>query len=92
MGKSNREELLERIIRDTLWMARRYADGRQSYATGMYNEAARLALKLDVIPVDNCDGTWWAEDSMGIRFSSLSDDEWKQMMDAKGKCVDDLQR
>jgi hypothetical protein len=38
---TRRLRALERIVADTLWMARRYADGRQSYATGMYNDAAR---------------------------------------------------
>jgi hypothetical protein len=31
------------IVRDTHWMAVRYADGRQSYAVGMCNDAMRKA-------------------------------------------------
>jgi hypothetical protein len=31
------------IVRDIYWMARRYADGRQSYAVGMFNDAIRKA-------------------------------------------------
>jgi len=32
-------EVLKYIIAQTLWMARRYADGRSSYAVGMLNDA-----------------------------------------------------
>jgi len=32
------------IVRDIFWMARRYADGRQSYAVGMFNDAIRKAF------------------------------------------------
>lgn len=44
-----RIEQLEKIVRDTLWMAQRYADGRKSYAVGLYNDAARAALRLGVV-------------------------------------------
>jgi hypothetical protein len=40
---------LRKIIRDTLWMACRYAHGRQSYAVAMYNQAAREAQALGAI-------------------------------------------
>lgn len=45
----SREQALMSIIRDTLWMACRYAHGRQSYAVGMYNEAARRAVALGAV-------------------------------------------
>jgi hypothetical protein len=32
-------QALKYIIAQTLWMARRYADGRSSYAVGMLNDA-----------------------------------------------------
>lgn len=38
-----------KIIRDTLWMACRYAHGRQSYSVAMYNEAARDANALGLL-------------------------------------------
>lgn len=79
---TRRLRALERIVADTLWMARRYADGRQSYATGMYNDAARLALSIDVLGTPP-DGTWWAEDAGGREFSRLSEEEWQQMKAAK---------
>lgn len=46
MKKSKRERQLEHIILDISWMARRYADGRQTYAVSMYNDAIQLAIKL----------------------------------------------
>ena len=36
---ANETEVLKRIIEDTLWMAQRYADGRSTYAVGMFNNA-----------------------------------------------------
>ena len=48
MSKSKREKQLETIILDMWWMARRYADGRMSYAPSMYNDAIDLAVKLGV--------------------------------------------
>jgi hypothetical protein len=56
---------LRKIIRDTLWMACRYAHGRQSYAVAMYNDAAREADKLGALenrpakhePIFAIDGT-----------------------------------
>ena len=32
------------VVRQTLWMARRYADGRNTYAVEMYNDAAKIAI------------------------------------------------
>ncbi len=31
------------VVSETLWMAGRYASGRQTYAVSMYNEARKLA-------------------------------------------------
>ena len=58
-----REKELETIIRDIYWMARRYADGRHTYAPSMYNEAIYKAqeLGLDLKP-DSITGTLWATD------------------------------
>lgn len=41
-------ETLRRIIGDIWWMARRYADGRSTYAAGMYNQAVDVALRNGV--------------------------------------------
>ncbi len=45
---TDRIRKLEYIIRETLWMARRYADGRRTYAPGTVNEAIDLALELGI--------------------------------------------
>jgi hypothetical protein len=61
--KSKRERQLESIILDIYWMARRYADGRQSYAVGMYNDAIELAVKLGLpITCDPIAGSYFAQD------------------------------
>lgn len=74
-GDRHRLAALGRIIRDTLWMARRYAHGRESYAVGMYNRAARAALSLGV-GGDMVDGSIFAVDGSGrAEMSGLSTDE-----------------
>lgn len=42
--KAERDEARQ-IVRDIHWMARRYADGRLSYAPGMFNDAIRKAVE-----------------------------------------------
>lgn len=44
----NREEQLEKIIVDTIWMARRYADGRMTYAVSMVNDSLALCKELGI--------------------------------------------
>ena len=44
----NREQVLEKIIIDTIWMARRYADGRNTYAVDMVNNALDLCKELNI--------------------------------------------
>ena len=46
MKNCTRCKQLESIILDTHWMARRYADGRRSYASSMFNGAMDRALAL----------------------------------------------
>ena len=60
-------EVLKSLVKDTLWMARRYAHGRSSYAVSMYNQSVhRLdAIGLDSLLVpDNVDGKRFADDGM----------------------------
>ena len=40
--------ILRSIVQDTLWMARRYADGRATYAVGMVNDAIDKADEIGV--------------------------------------------
>ena len=49
------------VVRETLWMARRYADGRQTYAVGMFNDAAMLAVAGGYASGEP-DGTMFARD------------------------------
>jgi len=68
-----------RIIRDTLWMAQRYANGRMSYAVGMYNDAARKAMEDGFVAADR-DAVLWALDGMDRghgAYSSLSEQEFE---------------
>lgn len=43
------------IVRDIHWMAQRYADGRSTYAPGMFNDAIKKAV----------DGGWLTEPADG---------------------------
>lgn len=54
---------LERIIGETLWMARRYADGRSTYAPGTVNKCIDLALELG-IELDGPPEEMYAKDGM----------------------------
>lgn len=63
MAKSRREKQLESIILDIAWMSRRYADGRQTYAVSMYNDAIELAVKLGLpINPDPIAKSYFAQD------------------------------
>lgn len=42
-------------LRDLHWMARRYADGRRSYAPGLFNEHTKTLLMLN-IALDGSEG------------------------------------
>lgn len=53
---------LMRIVKDTLWMAQRYADGRMTYAVEMYNAAARDARSLGIEASDAKDGMFDAQE------------------------------
>lgn len=67
--------LLRRIVVDFHWMARRYADGRQSYATSLFNSHTRDLLHIGVELNPTADNTIWASDAMGIKFCGLSEAE-----------------
>lgn len=58
------------VVRDTLWMARRYADGRQSYAVGMYNDAAKIA-EAGGYAKGEPDGTLYALDGLRPEYQAL---------------------
>ena len=49
MSEKSREKILEQIIIDTFWMARRYANQRRTYAPSVVNASL---LKLEKIGVE----------------------------------------
>lgn len=69
MTKTLRETQLEQIIRDTIWMARRYADGRSTYAPDTFNRAVDLALELGITLKPDSGDKIYADDGMGGKWS-----------------------
>lgn len=65
---------LQKVIQDIHWMARRYADGRMSYSTKMFNDAIKKAMEYGV-ELRQTDGTLFARDGMGRAYDGLSDAE-----------------
>ena len=59
-----RLSVLEMIVKDFHWMARRYCDGRSSYAPSLFNEHTKRLLELGIILDSNSDGTIWAGDGV----------------------------
>ena len=56
---------LRYIIKEIWWMARRYAHGRSTYAVEEFNEAIRLAQRLEIkFDPDPIDGLIEAKDGM----------------------------
>ena len=75
------------VVRDTLWMARRYADGRQSYAVGMYNDAAKIA-EAGGYAKGEPDGTLYALDGLRPEYQTL--ETRAQAAEAKVKQAENL--
>lgn len=57
------------------WMARRYADGRMTYASSMFNEITRKLLVSGVKLNPTGDRTIWAGDGSGRRYDKLTEAE-----------------
>lgn len=71
-------QALRRIVVDLHWMARRYVDGRTSYATRLFNDHTRALVALGVELNRTSDGTIWARDGMGRAYDGLSEEEAAQ--------------
>lgn len=72
---TEREKRLRSIIQNLWWMARRYADGRASYATSFFNSNIREAIALGVFDnIPFLEGPW-ALDRMGRAYDGLTDEE-----------------
>jgi predicted CopG family antitoxin len=64
--KDQEIEKLRYYLKETLWMARRYAHNRSTYAPGMVNEAIQGALELGVkIEPDNDIGMYADDAGLG---------------------------
>jgi hypothetical protein len=66
---------LRNIVRDFHWMARRYADGRSSYAPGIFNRHVRALVGLDFEFASNA--PLFARDGMGREFDGLTEQDRK---------------
>lgn len=71
-------EQLRKIVRDTLWMACRYAHGRQSYAVAQYNAAARQAVALGLAPSIVSEPPFAIDGSLTREMSGLTEAEFEQ--------------
>jgi hypothetical protein len=69
---------LEHVIINLHWMARRYADGRQTYAPGLFNDCTRSLLQMGIELKGGADGTIWARNSLGRQYDDLTDEEAAQ--------------
>lgn len=76
MEAENRK--LREVAKDLHWLARRYADGRSSYATSLHNDHTRTLLSLGVPLNPTGDGTLWARDRDGRAYDGLTDEEAAQ--------------
>lgn len=62
-------------LASVLWMARRYAHGRKSYAVGMYNDVARKAWNIGLISDDKEEPIFALDGDLNPAMSNLSADE-----------------
>lgn len=70
------QQRLKHILKETLWMARRYADGRSSYVVSQFNEAIH-ELDLMGLPELNpgdpaANGKRFADDGMFGNYDPTS--------------------
>lgn len=69
---------------DLHWMARRYCDGRQSYAPYTHNSHTRTLLALGVPLNPTGDGTLWAADGDATRIGPTPDDLGEERFSYRG--------
>ena len=69
--EKTREIILEKIIQDTFWMARRYAHGRHTYSPTVVREAFKQLKDLGIkIPKDITIDTPTPDEINGMSFRS----------------------
>jgi hypothetical protein len=69
-----RTAVLEGAVKELHWMARRYADGRSTYATSSFNQVVRDILRLG-LKLHGNDGIIWARDAQGRLYDHLTPEE-----------------
>lgn len=61
--------------------ARRYCDTRMSYVVGSFNDVTRRLLADNIdLKTKEVDGTYFAADGMGKAYSSLSQEEYDEVV------------
>ena len=65
MSLEQEVETLKNIVIDLQWMARRYANGRMSYAVGMLNDHTEVLLNLGLNLNPCAEKQIFARDGMG---------------------------
>lgn len=70
MSKQNNTEKIRQAVKDIIWMARRYAWGRQTYAPEMFNDAYDILREEFGDEIDNN----YAKDHLGTRFYDIAID------------------
>ena len=79
------DKILRKAVVELAFWARRYCDGRQTYAVRSYNELIESLLEIG-IDFDTTDGIIWARDGGGRDFDGLTEDQAKPgTAEAKGK-------
>ena len=68
--KVERDEARQ-IVRDIYWMALRYADGRQTYAPGMCNDALRKAYEAGWLTHQHQSDPAYARDGASPEYQSI---------------------
>ncbi len=68
--------LLREAVLEFHWMAQRYADGRMTYVTSLFNEVVRKLLAAN-IPLQHLGvgSNLFARDGMGRAYDGLTDEE-----------------
>ena len=82
-------ESLKKICVDLAWMARRYADGRQTYAVSMYNNCVTSLISMGVTLQGDriANNSVWAKDGGGRVMDKLHDDHLNDTPVGRGEVI-----
>lgn len=76
-------EILQKCVLDLYWMARRYADGRMSYAVPTCNDAIRKLIDIGLpIKEDPINNRMFAVDGIMVKYH----DDCNTELDVNGDC------